>query len=244
MSEKYFKNAKHLVEHCKNEYGEIVKSYNKSLTQKEIAPKLLIEIKNFMENLRSALDYCARGLFDKYGDHTKKDDRIYFPYAYEGMTQTEFISKNIIEQKIPGITASRPDIKEKIEGYQYFSNDQNNWLPVFMELNNKNKHQELTPQEKKETKQLKISSGGVSMLLNGGANISLGRGCTIRMGGVTIHGGQSFNANNPPITTGEGAIEIITWVSFTFSINGQPVMHLLDNSLKGINKIVDELSSL
>ncbi len=32
---------------------------------------LLIEIKNFMENLRSALDYSAHGLFDKYGDKKK-----------------------------------------------------------------------------------------------------------------------------------------------------------------------------
>ena len=75
------------------------------------------------------------------------------------------------------MTTNRPEIAVKIESYQHFSNDENSWLPKFMELNNENKHQRLTPQTRKEVKQLNIKSGGggASISLGGGASISLGR---------------------------------------------------------------------
>jgi len=65
-------------------------AYRESLAEKAIKPALAVEIKNLMENLRSALDYAAIGLFAKYGKSKSASPRIYFPYAFENQTADEF----------------------------------------------------------------------------------------------------------------------------------------------------------
>lgn len=241
----YKEDAIELINESKDTLEEIKSAYNDSLHDKEVKPKLLIKIKNFMENIRSALDFTAHDLFDKYGTNGGNTGNIYFPYAWEGLDLNGFRTRNRIERCIPGLSSNRGDIATKIESYQYFSNQDNWWLPKFMELNNENKHQRLTPQTRKETKQLNIKSsgGGASISLGGGASISLGRGASIQIGDTVIPGGQSFDANNPPVTFG-GKKEIITWVSFEFSHNNQPVTPLLETSLKGADKFINELTSM
>jgi len=240
----YYDDAKKLVRYAKNKFDEIRASYDRSLHKQTIESELLIEIKNLMENLRSALDFTARGLFDKYGISPKSNIKIYFPYATEGQSKSDFQKQNRIEKCIPGLTASRPDIVAEIESYQYFSDPSNRWLPRFMDLNNKNKHQQLTPQIRKETKQLKITSGGTSISLGQGASISMGPGSQIRMGKMIIPGGQKFDVNNPPATLGDGIKEVITWVSFHFSSNDQPVIPFLKQCINGVENIVEKLSKL
>ncbi|MDO9097175.1 MAG: hypothetical protein Q7U60_03535, partial [Candidatus Methanoperedens sp.] len=148
-----FDDAKALVDHSKETFKRITEIYNQSLKEKEIKSTLLIEIKNFMENLRSALDYTAHGVFDKYGSSYKGDPKIYFPYASISESMNDFRNKKRIEYCIPGIEKRRPDILTKIESYQHFSDKNNKWLPLFMDLNNENKHQKLTPQNRKEYKE-------------------------------------------------------------------------------------------
>jgi hypothetical protein len=236
-----FDDATDLIDHCKKTLEKIRKEYDDSLHEKSLKASLLIEIKNFMENLRSALDFTAHGLFEKYGDQSKKNNKIYFTYAWEGLSLADFKTKKIIDQKIPELPANRPDIESKIESYQYFADPNNSWLPKFMDLNNENKHQHLTPQTRKEIKELKISSGGASISLGEGASISVGSGASIQIGGVTIPGGQSFDVNNPARLVGSGKQEILIWVSFTFTSNNELVLPLLSSSLSGVEKIVSEL---
>lgn len=239
-----FDDAKHLISESKNTFQEIEKAYQESLNQKSISPKLLIKIKNFMENLRSALDFTAHGIFNKYGDQSKSDQNIYFPYAWEGLDLNGFRSKNRIEKCIPGLNNTRPDIVAKIESYQQFSNASNSWLPRFMELNNENKHQRLTPQTRKEVKELKISSGNVGMRLSGGASIKISGNAQIRMGNAIIGGNQTISPDSPARILGPAKQEVITWVSFHFTDNNESVVPLLKKSLEGIESIVDELPKM
>ena len=81
-----------------------------------------------------------------------------------------------------------------------------------MDLNNENKHERLTPQTRKETKELRISSGGTSIGLGQGASIEMGQGTSIQMGEAIIPGGQRIDVNNPPVVHGKGHSEVITWV--------------------------------
>jgi hypothetical protein len=238
----HFDDAKELVHHATDTLHRIEKAYSESLGERTIKPKLLIEIKNFMENLRSALDFSAHGLFKKYGVSAKSSPKIYFPYVTLSENKTDFLKK--VDSCIPGMSANRPDIVAKLESYQHFSNPANKWLPIFMELNNENKHQKLTPQERKETKELRISSGGVSMSVGDGASISIGQGASIQMGDLIIPGGQSFDARKPAKIIGAGKQEVITWVSFNFSSNNVPVVPMLKDSLSGISAIVNELANL
>jgi hypothetical protein len=237
----HFEDAVELLSHATSRFDQIKKAYSDSLHEKTIKQTLLIEIKNFMENLRSALDYSAQGLFDKYGDKSTTTN-IYFPYAWAGLSAVDFKAKKIIGRKIPGLSNNRPDIVKVIEGYQAFSHPDNDWLPKFMDLNNENKHQQLTPQVRKEEKQLNISSGGCSISMGEGCRIEMGRGTMIQMGGAIIPGGQRIDVNNPAKIFGQAKQEVITWVSFNFQSNNEPVLPLLEKSLQGITKIVKNLS--
>lgn len=239
-----FDDAKHLLADGKSTFQEIERTYQESINQKSISPKLLIKIKNFMENLRSALDFTAHGIFNKYGDQSKSDQNIYFPYAWEGLDLNGFRSKNRIEKCIPGLNNARPDIVTKIESYQHFSNASNLWLPKFMELNNENKHQRLTPQTRKEVNELRISSGNVGMRLSGGASIKISGNAQIRMGNAIIGGNQTISPDSPAHIFGSAKQDIITWVSFHFTDNNEPVVPLLKKSLESIESIVDELSKI
>ena len=113
-----------------------------------------------------------------------------------------------------------------------------------MELNNENKHQRLTPQTRKEVKELRISSENVGMRLSGGASIKISGNAQIRMGNAIIGGNQIISPNNPAQIYGPAKREIITWVSFHFTENNEPVVPLLKQSLEGVESMVDELSKL
>ena len=65
-----------LVSKIKYQYINIEKLYNVSLQKQEIASDLKIEVKNYLENSRSILDYCAHDIADVLGIIA---DKIYFP---------------------------------------------------------------------------------------------------------------------------------------------------------------------
>jgi len=221
-----------------------------------------------MENLRSALDFTAHGLFDKYGTSPGPSKDIYLPYARLNQSEEQFRRSGRIDKCIPGLSASRPDIAARLESYQHFAAPENRWLPIFMDLNNQNKHQHLTPQVRKQKKELGLSSGGVSIRMGPGASISLKPGSLFRLGDTVINGGRDINANRPPTgwrkktriedaergqsidvyrppkATGTERIEVITWVSFHFSANDEPVLPLLRQAHEGVDRIVRELSAV
>ena len=236
-----FSQAADLVAYAGSQLSQIEQSYTSSLRDKEIKQDLLIAIKNLMENLRSALDYVAHRLFAKYGTSIKPDPKVYFPYAHRNQQEAEF--RRRVEVCIPGLQHSRPDIVDKLCSYQCFADPENTWLPAFMDLNNQNKHQHLTPQTRKEAKQLRLGSGGAAITLGQGAAITLGRGAQIRVGDMLIPGGQRIDVNNPPITGGGGKKEVVTWVSFSFTDNGEPVLPFLRSAVEGVATIVRELSA-
>lgn len=100
-----------------------------ALSEREIKPRLLIEIKNFIENLRSTLDFTARGLFAEYGSTTISNPRIYFPYAPINQSEEKFQRSQRIDYCIPGLSTTRPDILTKLEPYQHSASSENKWLP-------------------------------------------------------------------------------------------------------------------
>ena len=236
-----FDDAKSLVQHAQDELPKIRRAYDESLAAKAIAPRLLVEIKNVCENLRSALDFTAHGVFDRHCSASGKKPKIYFPYAIAKQSRPEFEKSGRIEICIPDLRAARPDVYDLLLEMQHFGNKGFKWLPAFMDLTNENKHQRLVPQIRKEVKELRISGGGAAISLGPGASISVGTGASISVGGAVIRGGQTFDANNPPQVQG-GRVEVITWVSFHFETNGEPVLPFLEQAMKGVANIVEDLS--
>jgi hypothetical protein len=237
-----FDDAEALLQHAEKQLGDIRDAYEASLQEKKIKPELLIEIKNFLENLRSSLDFSAHALFALYGSSPKSNPNIYFPYATLNQGSSEYQQR--IEVCIPGLSQSRPDIAAVLEGFQHYSDPNNRWLPLFMDLNNENKHEKLTPQTRRESKELRIKSGGSEVAIGPGASISLGPGASMKVGNMVIPGPQSFDSSVSPSSIGPGQKMIITWVSFTFSTNNEEVLPFLHRSLSGAKKIVHDLHSL
>jgi hypothetical protein len=237
-----FDDANELIKHAENDLVKIREAYEASLHAKEITGALRVQIKNFIENLRSALDFCAHGLFDKFGSSPKANPKIYFPYATASQERATFQKTGRIEACIPGISASRPDIVQSLLEMQHFGSHGYAWLPDLMDLTNENKHERLTPQVRKEWKELRISGGGASIGIGEGASISVGPGASISIGGAVIRGGQTFGVGSPPRVEG-GRVETITWVSFNFEATGRPVLPLLETALNATRQIVAELSA-
>ncbi len=241
----HFEDANSLVKRSGRDLEGLTTAYQRSLSLQVVSSELLIDIKNLMENLRSALDYAAHGLFNSYGSSTKADPKVYFPYAIASQSLTEFRNANRIDICIPGIAATRPDVVLKLEGYQHFSGKQWRWVPIFMELNNSNKHQQLTPQIRRQARELRMTfPGGAGITMGEGAKIVIGGGASITSGGATIRSGQEISVDKPPVMTGGGNSEVITWVSFHFASNGEAVVPFLVECVDGVKKIVKELSTI
>lgn len=240
-----FDDARELLAHAQAKLPEIEGEYVASLEAKEVKGALLVEIKNVLENLRSSLDFAARGLFERYGSSAGKAPNIYFPYARLNQDRAAFETSGRIENCIPGLTAARPDVVLALTEAQHFGETANLWLPEFMDLNNENKHERLTPQTRSETKELRVSSGGTQISMGEGASISMGSGTSISLGGAgVIRGGQTFGANRPPRVAGPTTVEVVTWVSFCFDSNGRPVVPFLAAAVEGVGSIVGELDEL
>ena len=67
-----------LLEVADEQLRKVQAEYNESLKSKAIRPTLPVYIKNYLENLRSPLDYLAREICEKILS-MPKGHRTYFP---------------------------------------------------------------------------------------------------------------------------------------------------------------------
>lgn len=65
-----------LMLNMQSKYEDIKKLYDSSLYKQEIDFQLKIEVKNYLENARSILDYCVH---DIKADLAISNDVVYFP---------------------------------------------------------------------------------------------------------------------------------------------------------------------
>jgi hypothetical protein len=99
-------------------------------------------VKNVLENQRSALDYLAVGITEKYG--TPKGF-LYYPLA---QSETDFAAQ--MNSKMPGVAAARPDIADAIKRHQpYLATHE--WLRQLNRLTREHKHNRLSVQLVRET---------------------------------------------------------------------------------------------
>jgi len=94
-------DAVSLVEDCESNLPLLKQLYETSLEKKAIDGKLHVRIKNVLENLRSALDFCAQAMALKYSKN--KPNKVYFPYATLNTTKKQFDNKNSIEKALPDL---------------------------------------------------------------------------------------------------------------------------------------------
>ncbi|HQH17986.1 MAG TPA: hypothetical protein PKZ43_00410 [Bacteroidales bacterium] len=222
-----------LIEHAKNDFENIKNQYSKALDETSISSTLQINIKNFMENLRSALDYLAHDIYEKHIAPYRKTNgkpeiiKIFFPY---GKTENDFKS---------GVGSSLPDLKivsiklyEIIEAIQPYKIG-DNWLYDFCKILNDKKHNTLTPQTKTKKQTMTALSGSSSITIpinNPNISIQQGKNANITFNGVPI---QLSNQGIEPLAPGLERT-ITTWIYFKFSDTNIEVLPLLKKSIDGI----------
>lgn len=234
-------DAKELVAHANIALTDIKAAYEDALSAQSVSPNLLIAIKNMCENLRSALDFAATHVHEEYcsKDLKPKSAKASFPYAKVDVNRIDY--ENTLTKKFAGLKANRPDIYALLLSVQHFGSRGFTWLPVFMEINDFNKHQHLTPQTRQVTKELWIGSNGTGIKIAEGGQIILEGDASLSTGDTILRGAQIINTHQLPVIE-VGTAEILTWVSFNFEYKNTPVLPLLTMAASGIHDIVAGMS--
>lgn len=218
----------YLLEQLDSEYSVIEKLYAGSLKEKELRPELRIKIKNYLENARSVLDYCAHDIAEKLQIESRK---IYFPILDRKANEKSF--EGIIGANLPGLKSKNIDVYNYLKSIQpihqeYF------WLADFAEINIDSKHYQLTPQIKSETERI------VSERRNGGSYVSWNPSC-VRFGpGVFINGAPVNPFTQMPESTPDTTIRKEIWVDFQFNgkISALPLLEKIKSEIPIIIKEV------
>ncbi len=146
---KEFEDAVSLLRHCRSQLQPIQELYNASLKNQQVGTDLQIKVKEFLEHIRSALDYSMHGLLERLQIVPINPRLIYFPYAELEQGKEDFRKKRVL-QEVP----LHPYIVSTLESFQHFIDPGNSWLPKLCDLCNKNKHRAFTPQVLGEGQQL------------------------------------------------------------------------------------------
>lgn len=217
-----FDDINAVLKKAKTSLDLIEKKYNESLHDQEISSELLVEIKDYLGNLRSALDYL-RNKVSKYN----------FPIC---KTEKEFENAT---------TDLNDDLKIVIKKWQPFQNNQ--WIEKFNILNNKSKHITLIPQKRKEHQTMIAKTEHVSVTMpinNPNFSVHQGDGCQVFLGGVPV---KFTNQGIVPLASGLER-EITTWISFEFEHenlpNGILALPFLKECFDKITKMITEIEVL
>lgn len=230
-----------LIEHAKTDLDKIEEQYNKALEETTIPSSLQIDIKNYMENLRSALDYIAHDIYEQqiapHRASTGKPEisKIYFPY---GKTENDF--KSGVGSSLPELKNVSPNLYSTLEAIQPYKIG-DNWLFDFCSTLNEKKHDTLTPQKREEKRGLNIDFGGAKIQLGPGSSISgtgfIGTGT----GGIHLQGDTISGDSPAHRTSGKVKQTIIRWISFKFADTGVEVLPLLRKALTGIEDLSNDV---
>lgn len=174
-----------LLKHAQSDLGQIEDQYKTALEEKTIPTSLQIDIKNMMENLRSALDYMANDIYEtvltpkRNAAGEKEIKKVYFPY---GKTENDF--KSGLGASLPKLDSLQPIIYETIEKIQPHKCG-DDWLYQFCRIVNEKKHDTLTPQKRTERQTMTASAGGASVTMpinDPNFSVQQGKNCKITLG--------------------------------------------------------------
>jgi len=224
-------NAESLIKKAEDQFVTIRTTYEQSLQKHQIDAGLKVEIKNLCENLRSALDYLAHDIREKYCPTSNPKDRFYFPIlpnaaSFNGTAGSWF----------SGLDISAPQIWSFLESIQPYQTGFA-WIGSFNKLNNENKHGDLVEQIRKETHRINVDIQNGGTVSWNPAGVRFGPGVSI--GGVPVNPATQMPVPHPSQT-----VERIIWVDFRFKEIDVSAIELLSKSVTGVKAIVTQAYSI
>jgi hypothetical protein len=221
-------------------YDAVIESLRSHFDDKGLPAECPVIVTNCLVNLRSALDRCARELFERFGTKTSgKSQDIHFPIRPRGTPfpkgYTSFADW-VNRRQIPGLNDNRPALVTLLEGFQEFKDPVNyDWMPDFATLTNKNKHEEDDPSTAIAVPH--ISLGGLLF------PEQTGNVCVVnstingqRIDLFTMAGGHgSFFRGDPGIQLQR------VHASVRFDAVDQLVFPFLDRAIRGVRNMVESM---
>ncbi|PGX31028.1 hypothetical protein COE33_09330 [Bacillus anthracis] len=210
----------------KNKYDEVIVSKD---VQEVAKPKILAA----MVQLRSCLDYCMKDINDVI---LKQNGKVYFPYA-----DTKKRFKEKIQNDYPKLRNRNPKIFAILESVQDFNNTEYPWLSLLCRKANKNKHDSLIKQKRKDNYAFEIP-GAVKLENCTNAFMS-----NVDVVYGTEHVPVNFTINekgqSPDFKSLDKRLsaERIDWVTFNIEGTDKDVLEFLTKSMSEIRCMTEKL---
>ena len=122
--------------------------HNEALANQDVRPRFRARIKSVLEQQRSALDYLAVEITNRYG--TPKG-LIYYPLA-----QSDANFSFEMDHKMPGVRPARQDIESAIKKWQPYQPGME-WMRELNQLAREQKHNRLSLQTVRDTIKCKVT---------------------------------------------------------------------------------------
>lgn len=219
-----------LISHIQTEYKIIENLYKNSLRSQEIKLELKIKVKNYLENARSVLDFCAHDIADAIG---VKNANVYFPIIDASSSLTGF--QGSIGRNLPMLETKNKELFDYLQSIQPYNPDCE-WFGDFVTVTNDTKHSQLTPQIKTETERI------VSQHTSGG--MASWNPAAVKFGaGAFINGALVNHVTQLPAVTPETKVTRETWVDFRFnnSISALPLLKQISETIPTMIETVYQL---
>lgn len=220
-----------LINRAEVKLPEIMKEYDNSLHDKTVKSALKIEIKDYFGNLRSALDYLAHEIVEKYCPNANPKDQLYFPIRND---QSAF--DGIMNKSYPDLKTNSSIVYDILEKIQPFQGGSNAWLSSFNKINNEHKHDKLTPQKRTETKRINVDIGSGGSVNWDPSAVTFGAGVFI--GGVPVNPRTQM-----PVPSSSQTVTIETWVDFQFEDIEVSAIGLIRETLQKIKGLYEDIKN-
>jgi hypothetical protein len=211
---------------------EIKKAYKDCLLKDKPPSTFKVTIKNFLENVRSALEYPINYIFHtycsvNYTEKELKNKKIYFPIRRDKKYFDKCIDKNF-----RGLRETKLDIYQILENCQSFNGKM--WTQYLTILSNENKHIKLTRQQRNESGHIKYMEDVFgNKIIN----------CNI------VNCNHSIVYNNKPIYSANDSpfikkFDAIINVDYLFEGINKPVILVLNDIYAGAISVINGLEKI
>lgn len=230
--------SKFLLNSSKETLSIITEYYYHSLEDKEISLVLKLKIKHFLEDVKSAFDYTAFVIFNKYcsqyvtnnlEDHKRG---VYFPVKFKKENFNKYV-----RDTYPNLKDNHSNIHSIFEDLQPYNNN-HEWFRIMNSLVNNNKHRSFTPQTKEESvpqiETFDNQGNKLSSFPHGGIHIA-------NSFGVLVDGMEWDQEKQVPISNKERTVLVTKWVDFVFTDLQKSVLPLLNEIQKQSELVISNL---
>lgn len=210
---------------------QIILRRQQSLQNKSVDIEFELLVKNFLENLRSALDYLAFQIAEENKCTGKKGS---FPILSETSHGFHLFMKN----NFPNLEKNNSDLFKKLESVQYYNNtNEREWMKNLKVLVNHYKHVRLKQQKVKNDGGVAVIGDGIRIFAKE-INMEKG-GQIIDARGNALRGSQKITKDTKTITDNGGlVVATLHWDDLFFEEINKPMLETITGIITGIQNMM------